>query len=58
MEDLVPMTIVKTLAFLIFTVGGYVFMFLNVMRTDPREEIFREQHNENGALIPKKKKKG
>ena len=44
----------KVFAFLVFVVGGYVFMFLNVMRSDPREIIFRKNHDEDSGLMPKK----
>lgn len=40
--------------FLVFVVGGYVWMFLNVMRTDPREQEFREKHGHDDTLIPHK----
>jgi len=45
----------KVFAFLVFVVGGYVVMFLTVMRSDPREIIFRKGHNEDSGLIPRKK---
>lgn len=40
--------------FLVIVVGGYVWMFLNVMRTDPREQHFREKHGHDDTLIPHK----
>jgi hypothetical protein len=43
--------------FLIFVVGGYVYMFLNIMRSDPREIEFRRDLNINSGLIPKEKAK-
>jgi len=42
------------LAFLIFMVGGYVFMFLHIMRNDPRELEFRKDKGVGNELIPKK----
>jgi len=41
--------------FLVLVVGGYVFMFLNVMRSDPREKDFRKYHGDDSGLIPKKR---
>lgn len=41
--------------FLVLVVGGYVFMFLNVMRSDPREKDFRKDHGHDSGLIPKKR---
>jgi uncharacterized integral membrane protein len=41
--------------FLIFVVGGYVYMFLHIMRSDPREIEFRKEKNINNDLIPTKK---
>lgn len=37
---------------LILVVGGYVFMFLHVMRADPRELEFRENIGQDNRLIP------
>ena len=48
--------LLKVFAFMIFFVGGYVFMFLNVMRTDPKEIKFREEQGLNTGLVPAKKK--
>jgi len=45
----------QVILFLIFVVGGYVYMFLHVMRSDPREIEFRKDKNLNAGLIPKKK---
>jgi hypothetical protein len=46
----------KVFAFLVFVVGGYVIMFLTVMKSDPREIVFRKNHNEDSGLLPKKNK--
>lgn len=47
--------LLKVFAFMIFFVGGYVFMFLNVMRTDPKEIQFREENGLDLGLVPSKK---
>jgi hypothetical protein len=48
--------LLKVFAFMIFFVGGYVFMFLNVMRTDPKEIKFREEQGLSSGLVPSRKK--
>jgi len=45
-----------TFLFLVFVVGGYVFMFLSVMRVDPREKEFRKKHGHDDTLVPHKYK--
>ena len=40
---------------LIFWVGLYVFMMLNIMRLDPREKNFRKGLNLKNGIIPRKK---
>ena len=42
--------------FLIFVVGGYVYMFLHIMRSDPREIEFRKDKNIDSSLVPSKNK--
>ncbi len=42
--------------FLLFVVGGYVIMFLNVMKSDPREHEFRDKHGWDDTLVPFKYK--
>ena len=37
---------------LVSVVGGYVYMFLHVMRCDPRELEFRENTGQNNGLVP------
>jgi len=37
---------------LVFVVGGYVYMFLHVMRSDPRELEFRENMGQDSKLVP------
>ena len=46
--------LLATFAFLVVMVGGYVFMFLHIMRNDPREIEFRESFGIGKDLIPKK----
>ena len=48
--------ILLPLSFLGFVVwvGGFVFMFLNIMRSDPREIEFRSDSNQSSGLLPKK----
>jgi hypothetical protein len=40
------------LAILAVVVGGYVFMFLHVMRCDPKELEFRGNIGQNDRLVP------
>lgn len=40
--------------FLVIMVGGYVFMFLNIMRSDPIEISYRKDKGVGRELIPKK----
>ena len=56
---MIPLSVLlpKVFAFFVIVVGGYVWMFLNVMRTDPREQEFRKNSGEDNGLIPSKKKK-
>lgn len=42
---------------LVFVVGGYVYMFLHVMRVDPRELEFRKKIGQDDRLIPHTYKK-
>ena len=57
MNDLDLLILVsKVFAFLVCVVGGYVYMFLHVMRSDPREEEFRKHSNQSTGLLPKKRK--
>lgn len=39
---------------LVILVGGYVIMFLHIMRSDPREIDYRKVHGEDAGLVPKK----
>jgi hypothetical protein len=39
---------------LVILVGGYVIMFLHIMRSDPREIDYRKVHGEDSGLVPKK----
>ena len=58
-EKMIPLSVLlpKVFAFFVIVVGGYVWMFLNVMRTDPREQEFRKYSGQDNGLIPKQKKK-
>ena len=46
------MVIVFCLTILFIVVGGYVYMFLHVMRCDPRELEFRENIGQSDKLVP------
>ena len=37
---------------LLVVVGGYVFMFLLIMKNDPKERQFREHHDWDNSLVP------
>jgi len=41
---------------LFVVVGGYVFMFLLIMKSDPKEHEFRENHGWDDTLVPHKYK--
>ncbi|MEA1880439.1 MAG: hypothetical protein U9N11_07330 [Campylobacterota bacterium] len=44
-----------TFCFMVFFVGGYIFLMLTVMRLDPREQNFRKEQNETtDTIIPRK----
>ncbi|CAA6812981.1 MAG: Unknown protein [uncultured Sulfurovum sp.] len=44
-----------TFCFMVFFVGGYMFLMLNVMRADPSEQKFRkDQGDTTHTIIPKK----
>ncbi|PHR58564.1 MAG: hypothetical protein COA44_03750 [Arcobacter sp.] len=43
-----------SLFILILWVGGFLFMFLNIMRNDPREIEFRAHSSQDMGLLPKK----
>ena len=44
---------ISFLGFVIW-VGGFVYMFLNIMRSDPREIEFRSDSNQSTGILPKK----
>jgi len=46
-----------SLIVLIYWVGGFLFMFLNIMRSDPREIEFRKNSNQSMGIIPRQLKK-
>ncbi|HHD79465.1 MAG TPA: hypothetical protein ENK98_07535 [Epsilonproteobacteria bacterium] len=41
---------------LLVVVGGYVFMFLLIMKNDPKERQFRQKHDWDNSLVPHKYK--
>ena len=45
------------LIILLVVVGGYVYMFLHIMRNDPRELEFREHTGQDESLVPQNTKK-
>ncbi len=42
--------------FLLIIVGGYVYFFLHIMRSDPREINYRDTQGHDSGLVPKNKK--
>lgn len=56
METDVVITLGVVFLFMVIFVGGYVVMFLNVMRVDPKEKEFRETHGHHDTLVPHKYK--
>jgi uncharacterized membrane protein len=56
MEELLIVIPLCILA-LIVVAGGYVFMFLSVMRADPRELEFRKNLGQDNSLVPHTYKK-
>jgi hypothetical protein len=48
--------IIFCLLLLFVVVGGYVYMFLNIMRKDPRELEFRKYLGQDDRLVPYKYK--
>ena len=42
---------------LVVVAGGYVYMFLHIMRSDPREEKFRKNIGQADTLVPHTYKK-
>jgi len=50
-----PWILFFTFCFMVFFVGGYMFLMLNVMRVDPREQNFRKDQGETTeTIIPRK----
>jgi len=39
---------------LIVVAGGYVFMFLLIMKNDPKEQDYRKDHGWDDTLVPHK----
>jgi len=44
--------IIFCLILLFIVVGGYVYMFLHIMRKDPRELEFRKHLGQENTLVP------
>lgn len=44
------------LMILLVVVGGYVYMFLHIMRRDPKELEYREHKGQDARLVPHKYK--
>lgn len=44
------------LVILSIVVGGYVFMFFHIMRTDPYEKKYRKQSGEDNSLLSNRNK--
>lgn len=51
MEELLIVIPLCILALIVIS-GGYVYMFLSVMRADPRESEFRKKIGQDDSLIP------
>ena len=41
---------------LLIVAGGYVFMFLYIMKSDPKEKKYRKGHQWDDTLVPHKYK--
>jgi len=50
-HELVYVVLVCSIILLV-VVGGYVFMFLLIMKSDPREREFRKKHGWDNSLVP------
>ena len=48
--------ILLCLVILLVVVGGYVYMMLHIMRSDPKEIDYREQKGQNNSIVPGKDK--
>ena len=55
-HELVYVVLVCSLILLIVA-GGYVFMFLLIMKSDPKEKKYRKGHKWEDTLVPHKYKK-
>jgi hypothetical protein len=56
MEADILIILAKTFIFMVIVVGGYLYLFLNVMRVDPREQEFRKKLGHEDTLVPHKYK--
>jgi hypothetical protein len=54
MDDMLLIAIPFSIFVFILWVGGFVYMFLNIMRNDPREIQFRTDSDETLDILPKK----
>ncbi|CAA6810865.1 MAG: Unknown protein [uncultured Sulfurovum sp.] len=49
-----PILLSLAFAFMVFFVGGYVFMMLGIMRADQNDVASRKKQGYNQDIIPKK----
>lgn len=54
MDEMLLIAIPFSIFVFVLWVGGFVYMFLNIMRNDPREIKFRQDANETMGILPKK----
>jgi len=56
MDEMLVIAIPFAIFVFVLWVGGFVYMFLNIMRNDPREIEFRTDSGETLGILPKKVK--
>jgi len=54
MDDMLIVAIPFSIFVFVLWVGGFVYMFLNIMRNDPREIKFRTDSGDSMGILPKK----
>ena len=54
MDEMLLVAIPSAIFVFVLWVGGFVYMFLNIMRNDPREIEFRTDAGETLGILPKK----
>lgn len=54
MDGMLLIAIPFSICVFVLWVGGFVYMFLNIMRNDPREIKFRTDSDESLDILPKK----